>query len=225
MHNNTNNGSHHRASLSPSPLADLGLSLSTAFPHPQPQRHPRARMGSGDSLTVSPMSSTTTSPTSSPISTSRRGMFHRGSGSRHHRYSGSTTDESDEGDRRSRSRSPFASHAAAAMSSLLRRRSAALFLLRHRPSAVDLALIEERSRCDEDHIERCGLDLMEPRPVDPLPVPPVDVGAEFGTDIFGDGSFDGIESRMRRGSSTQPSPFQQPRFVMGGIFEVMEGRA
>lgn len=54
-------------------------------------------------------------------------------------------------------------------------------------SKIDLALSEERSRCDEDSVERQGLGLMEPRPVD---------GGEV-----------------------------QPNCVMGGIFEVMEGRA
>lgn len=52
-----------------------------------------------------------------------------------------------------------------------------------------MALSEERARCDGDSIERQGLGLMEPRPVD-----------------LGIGEV-------------------KPNFVMGGIFEVMEGRA
>lgn len=205
-----------------------GLSLGEAFPHPQtPHRH--ARMGSGDSFSVSPMSSTATSPTASPTSTFR-GMYHHPR--RYHRFSQSVSGTADvEPDsRRSRSRSPNSSlHSASTMSSF-RRYSQQLLLLRRRPSAVDLALSEERLRCDEDRIERCGLDLMEPRPVDPLPLPPV----EFNTSIFGGGGDnnsnnthdDGIiDSRIRQLVGHQRSPFQQPRFVMGGIFEVMEGRA
>ncbi|KAJ5158619.1 uncharacterized protein N7500_008270 [Penicillium coprophilum] len=70
---------------------------------------------------------------------------------------------------------------------VLRGRSS--MVLRQRPSKTDLALSEERSRCHEDSIERQGLGLMEPRPVD-----------------------------LGVGEMT-------PKFVMGGIFEVMEGRA
>ncbi|EKV17362.1 hypothetical protein Pdw03_1762 [Penicillium digitatum] len=47
---------------------------------------------------------------------------------------------------------------------VLRGRSA--MVVRRRPSKIDMALSEERSRCDEDSIERQGLGLMEPRPVD-----------------------------------------------------------
>lgn len=109
-------------------------------------------------------------------------------------------------------------------------------LLRRRPSAVDLALSEERCRCSEDSIEKIGLGLMEPRPVDPMPVPmampmPMIVGdmdanmnahmnmnmnMSMGLvfDFEPDGDFNHIDS-LRIGS--------KPRFVMGGIFEVMEG--
>lgn len=85
-------------------------------------------------------------------------------------------------------------------------------LLRRRPSAVDMALNEERSRCHEDAIERAGLDLMEPRPVDMKGEVPA-FNTQRPRSI-------GAESRDSRGV-----PVQQPRFVMGGIFEVMEGRA
>lgn len=88
------------------------------------------------------------------------------------------------------------------------------FFLRRRPSAVDLALSEERSRCDEDTVERTGLGLMEPRPVDPVPTP-----MGFAADIFGD-----MDS-MLKATPDLPMRPQQPRFVLGGIFEVMEGRA
>lgn len=70
---------------------------------------------------------------------------------------------------------------------VLRGRSS-MMVLRSRPSKVDMVLTEERSRCDGNPIERQGLGLMEPRPVE-----------------------------QGRGE-VQPS-------VMGGIFEVMEGRA
>src|SRR5436190_11779501 len=53
---------------------------------------------------------------------------------------------------RSRSASPFA-HCAP------RLRRFGSFLLRRRPSAVDLALSEERSRCSEDSIEKWGIGL------------------------------------------------------------------
>lgn len=66
-------------------------------------------------------------------------------------------------------------------------------VIRRRLSKIDLVLSEERSRCDEDAIERQGLGLMEPRPVD-----------------------------LGLGEVKRPL---KPNFVMGGIFEVMEGRA
>lgn len=68
----------------------------------------------------------------------------------------------------------------------LRGRSS-MMVLRSRPSKTDMVLTEERSRCDGNPIERQGLGLMEPRPIE-------------------------------QGAETQPC-------VMGGIFEVMEGRA
>jgi hypothetical protein len=76
-----------------------------------------------------------------------------------------------------------------------------------------MALNEERSRCDGDAIERAGLDLMEPRPVDMKGDVPFHTNTQRPRSI-------GAESRDSRGM-----PVQQPRFVMGGIFEVMEGRA
>ncbi|EPS25699.1 hypothetical protein PDE_00633 [Penicillium oxalicum 114-2] len=103
--------------------------------------------------------------------------------------------------------------------SVLRGRSS-LMVLRRRPSAVDRALSEERYRCDEDAIERQGLNLMEPRPVDmQLPI----------SMLTGETSL--FHCRSPSASSAQSeldglsAPAQHPRFVMGGIFEVMEGRA
>ncbi|KAJ5677181.1 uncharacterized protein N7477_002814 [Penicillium maclennaniae] len=92
-------------------------------------------------------------------------------------------------------------------------------IVRRRPSAVDMALNEERSRCDEDAIERAGLDLMEPRPVDMKG----DVPAFHALGPTSRPRSIGAESRESRES--REVPVQQPRFVMGGIFEVMEGRA
>lgn len=118
--------------------------------------------------------------------------------------SSTATDES-----RSRSGSPFT------LRSAISRRPSAFFL-RRRPSAVDLALSEERSRCDEDSIERTGLGLMEPRPIDPVPL-----SMGFPTDIFGD-----MDSMINgKASPDLQTHHQQPRFVLGGIFEVMEGHA
>ncbi|KAI1920463.1 hypothetical protein LOZ58_002931 [Ophidiomyces ophidiicola] len=147
----------------------------------------------GSPLT-SATSSPTCSPTSSPISTFRNhafGPFIRRA--------------------RSRSRNSFASHSHSSfrLSSLL---------LRRRPSAVDLALSEERSRCFGDEIERRGLGLMEPRPVDPMPAL-VDMIEEESKVL---------DNRANTTSNTRSvsTPIHQPpRYVMGGIFEVMEGTA
>lgn len=86
-----------------------------------------------------------------------------------------------------------------------------------------MALSEERCRCDENAIERQGLDLMEPRPVDMnlhshsnLNMN-MQMGLSMGQRSSG--------SRASIGSDTRSVVVQQPRFVMGGIFEVMEGQA
>ncbi|KAL1962686.1 hypothetical protein VTN77DRAFT_9230 [Rasamsonia byssochlamydoides] len=175
--------------LAPSPFADFGLSLHTEYHHHRSE---------SDSASASP-SSATASPTSSPSSTFH-GFY------RKHRFSGSNTTEADS---RSRSRSPFT------VSSLSFRRSP--FFLRRRPSAVDLALSEERSRCDEDAIERMGLSMMEPRPVNPIPLS-MDLNANVLADISSERT-SWVQSQNQRLGPPQP------RFVMGGIFEVMEGEA
>lgn len=177
--------------LAPSPLADFGLSLHTGYHHHRTE---------SDSASASP-SSVTASPTSSPSST-----FH--SFYRKHRFSGSNRADSDS---RSRSRSPFT---VASFSS----RGSPVFL-RHRPSAVDLALSEERSRCDEDAIERIGLSMMEPRPVDPIPI-----AMDLNAHVLGDIASERNSWIQSQNQSMRVSP-QPPRFVMGGIFEVMEGEA
>ncbi|KAJ5883791.1 uncharacterized protein N7473_010677 [Penicillium subrubescens] len=103
---------------------------------------------------------------------------------------------------------------------VLRGRSS-LMIVRRRPSAVDMALSEERCRCDENAIERQGLDLMEPRPVDMNLHSNLNMhmGLNMGLGQRNSGS------RASIGSDTRSVVVQQPRFVMGGIFEVMEGQA
>ncbi|KAJ5578036.1 uncharacterized protein N7459_007000 [Penicillium hispanicum] len=105
---------------------------------------------------------------------------------------------------------------------VLRGRSS-LMVVRRRPSAVDMALSEERSRCDGDAIERQGLDLMEPRPVDmnmhaSLATPGMNLDAASP-------STPPSKARASFSAGSRGVVVQQPRFVMGGIFEVMEGRA
>ncbi|KAI9924796.1 hypothetical protein ASPWEDRAFT_172243 [Aspergillus wentii DTO 134E9] len=181
MHSNNHNN------YSP-PTSPFGLSLHTSFPAPR---------AASDCSTISPFSSTTTSPTSSPTSPFRR--LHR---SHAQNVPGSCYPD----DSRSRSQSPFRLGAA---SFSLRRSS--LLALRRRPSKAEVALSAERSRCDGDAVERQGLDLMEPRPVDPVSIP-MDLNANV---------FPGDRSSMQ----SQQSRASQPRVIMGGIFEVMEGRA
>ena len=84
---------------------------------------------------------------------------------------------------------------------------------------MDLALSEERSRCDEDAIERVGLSMMEPRPVDPIPIA-MDLNTNLLSDMASQRSSYAPSSQgsIRGGS-------QHPRYVMGGIIEVMEGSA
>lgn len=101
---------------------------------------------------------------------------------------------------------------------VLRGRSS-LMIVRRRPSAVDMALSEERCRCDENAIERQGLDLMEPRPVDTTLPTSLCLGVQMDLGQRSPGS------RASVGSDTRSVSVQQPRFVMGGIFEVMEGSA
>lgn len=82
-----------------------------------------------------------------------------------------------------------------------------------------MALSEERCRCDENDIERQGLDLMEPRPVDTTLPMSLALGLSMGMD----GAQRSPSSRASVGSDTRSVSVRQPRFVMGGIFEVMEG--
>ncbi|KAJ5799528.1 uncharacterized protein N7518_001596 [Penicillium psychrosexuale] len=173
-------------------IASPFLSLSTSF---------RSRSPKSGSDSSSP-SSTTTSPPSSPTST------HSPQSSPHHLFNLSfhpskaqhifrghpdsarhtNTSPGNSARPRPASDGPHNSNAVSVLPcAVLRGRSA--MVIRRRLSKIDLALSEERLRCDEDAIERQGLGLMEPRPVD-----------------LGIGEV-------------------KPNFVMGGIFEVMEGRA
>ncbi|EEH46784.1 uncharacterized protein PADG_02882 [Paracoccidioides brasiliensis Pb18] len=125
---------------------------------------------------------------------------------------------------RGRSGSPFTMHSATSSSRL------SSFLHRRRPSAVDLALCEERCRCSEDSIEKIGLGLMEPRPVDPMPIPTAmptptvvgDTDASLNMNMSVGQVFD-FEPEVDSSYIDSLRIGRQPRFVMGGIFEVMEG--
>ncbi|KAJ5358903.1 uncharacterized protein N7496_011316 [Penicillium cataractarum] len=194
------------------------------------QRHPA-------SDTSSPPSSRTTSPPSSPTSTLRR-RHQPTQVSPHHLFNLSfhptttTTTHPKDYDTGSRPQDRHIhgnvhNHESNASTqcgvsilpcAVLRGRSS-LMIVRRRPSAVDMALSEERCRCDENAIERQGLDLMEPRPVDMN----LNMNLNMGVNI--DLARRDSVSRASIGSDTRSVLVQQPRFVMGGIFEVMEGRA
>ncbi|PKY09017.1 hypothetical protein P168DRAFT_287082 [Aspergillus campestris IBT 28561] len=96
-----------------------------------------------------------------------------------------------------------------------------------------MALSAERSRYDCDAIERQGLDLMEPRPVDPAfafePLTPAGLDAWGASGAGCRLSSASASCYSESGSScsgyTREGRMTQPKFVMGGIFEVMEGRA
>ncbi|KAL4976367.1 hypothetical protein BDW66DRAFT_166486 [Aspergillus desertorum] len=121
-----------------------------------------------------------------------------------------------------------------------------------RPSNIDILLQQEHSRASIDAIERQGLELLEPRPVDLDPVGPVKIeggrvvqsrsqpivtqarlpiqspinNAGIGND-GGHGDIKKIQAQERLSGSLQTDGLishSQPRFVMSGIFEMMEGR-
>ncbi|KAL4755040.1 hypothetical protein BDW72DRAFT_189651 [Aspergillus terricola var. indicus] len=125
-------------------------------------------------------------------------------------------------------------------------------ILRRRPSNIDILLQQEHSRASIDAIERQGLELLEPRPVDLDPIGPVGINsrgvvqsqprptvtqAQLPTQSLisnaGIGNEDGhgvdkdTQSQERLDVSVQMDGLishSQPRFVMSGIFETMEGR-
>ncbi|KAJ5752629.1 hypothetical protein N7520_009546 [Penicillium odoratum] len=181
--------------------------------------------------TSSPPSSRTTSPPSSPTFTfRRRERANRNQSSPHHLFNLSfqqhqTSHPQEDHHSTSSHGHP---HAVSVLPCAVLRGRSSLMVVRRRPSAVDMALSEERSRCDEDVIERQGLDLMEPRPVEMK----IDMNASLALHAHSHGQMgSGLSGNERRGSGSGSGSgnivFQQPqpRFVMGGIFEVMEGRA
>ena len=190
---------HHQKASTDSTSNNLSTTPPTTNPFGL-YLHTSTRPG-GSEYSTSPFSSATTSPTSSPpTSPFRRALCHR------------NLSRSPDGHDRSQS-PPLGLPAALRRSSLV--------LLRRRPSAVEVALSEERSRCDEDSIERQGLNLMEPRPIEPVSIIPMDLDASvFPKDRRG--SFQSMTHIVQPGQG-RCLLNQQPRFVMGGIDEVMEG--
>ncbi|EER27995.1 hypothetical protein D8B26_005876 [Coccidioides posadasii str. Silveira] len=174
--------------LLPSPWTDFS-----------PLRNPftYSNSNSTDSERGSPLTSATSSPTCSPTSSPISAIRSHAFGPYLRRA-------------RSRSRTSFTSRSPSSF------RLSSLFL-RRRPSTVDLALSEERSRCSADETERKSLGLMEPRPVDPMPIL---------ANIDEDGNKTlGFQVEAKTTTSNSSSATHQPRYVMGGIFEVMEGAA
>ncbi|KAJ5658622.1 uncharacterized protein N7484_002271 [Penicillium longicatenatum] len=182
------------------------------------------------SETSSPPSSRTTSPPSSPNSTFRRART-TSNLTPHHLFNLSFQPHQSTQSQDQHQNVSTDHHAVSILPCAVLRGRSSLMVVRRRPSAVDMALSEERSRCDGDAIERKGLDLMEPRPVEmemerekmTMTVnmgTGMTMGIGMGANAAGNGN-----STMgdRRGSILRPQ--QSPRFVMGGIFEVMEGLA
>lgn len=217
----------------PTPPSPMGLSLHTSFSSSPPNSASYSdSYARSDCSTVSPLSSAATSPASSPTSPFQRlcrptsswkfttKTQHINNITTTHNNSDNTHGSQNESRTRSRSQSPFHLHLPTTL-----RRSSLLLFLRRRPSKVDLALSEERSRCDEDAIERQGLGLMEPRPVDPIDPVIGEQKCEPGRGGgFGLGSRSSMQSLSISGCLSPSTP-AQPRFVMGGIEEVMKGEA
>ncbi|ODM16939.1 hypothetical protein SI65_07904 [Aspergillus cristatus] len=218
----------HTKTTPPSPLGHLSLHTSFSSTSSPPNSASYAR---SDCSTVSPLSSTTTSPASSPTSPFRRlcrpAWFPANSSQHDNKIDTSLNTTTTEERSRSRSQSPFRLNFNLA-NPLRRSSSSLLFLLRRRPSKIDLALSEERSRCDEDAIERQGLGLLEPRPVDPAPAAPASAAVGFSDMSAGERGV-GLGSRSSMQSLSAgvlaPATPAQPRFVMNGIEEVLAGEA
>ncbi|EYE95357.1 uncharacterized protein EURHEDRAFT_402551 [Aspergillus ruber CBS 135680] len=219
---------HAKKAPPPSPMGHL--SLHTSFSSSPPNSASYAR---SDCSTVSPLSSTTTSPASSPTSPFRRLCRQAWFPASDNKIDNSLiTTTGTENKEQSQSRSRSQSQASFRLSlnhhlnALRRPSSSLLFLLRRRPSKIDLALSEERARCDEDAAERKGVGLLEPRPVDPAPAP-VPVSDMSSGDERGLGSRSSMQS-LSAGFLSPVLPTSlpaQPRFVMGGIEEVLAGEA
>lgn len=221
----------HKSMQTKTPPSPMGhLSLHTSFSSSPPNSASYAR---SDCSTVSPLSSTTTSPASSPTSPFRRLCRPAWFPASDNKIDTSliTTTGTEEKERsqsrsRSQSQASFRLNLNHHLNALRRPSSSLLFLLRRRPSKIDLALSEERTRCDEDAVERKGVGLLEPRPVDPAPapalVPDVSISGERGL-----GSRSSMQS-LSAGVLSPVSPTSlpaRPRFVMGGIEEVLAGEA
>ncbi|KAL4816427.1 hypothetical protein BDW67DRAFT_162349 [Aspergillus spinulosporus] len=125
-------------------------------------------------------------------------------------------------------------------------------ILRRRPSNIDILLQQEHSRASIDAIERQGLELLEPRPVDLNPVSPVGINSRgvvqsqsrptvaqsrlpiqspISNGGIGNDGGHGLDKDTRSqerlvvsGQMDGLISHSQPRFVMSGIFETMEGR-
>ncbi|KAJ6109249.1 hypothetical protein N7486_001483 [Penicillium sp. IBT 16267x] len=189
--------------------------------------------------TSSPPSSRTTSPPSSPTSTFRHRArtTSRSLTSPHHLFNLSFQPHPHHSSPQSQDNHSNPStcnehpHTVSILPCAVLRGRSSLMVVRRRPSAVDMALIEERSRCDCDAIERAGLGLMEPRPVEMEREARMamnmdmnmDMNANIATASHGNGGNSTTSNEDRCESLLRPQ--QSPRFVMGGIFEVMEGRA
>ncbi|KAL9109368.1 MAG: hypothetical protein Q9227_005998 [Pyrenula ochraceoflavens] len=175
----------------PSPFASLRSSLLTAF-------HPQSTPSS------TPTSSPSTSPSSSPFHTFyARHRSPTAATKINPTFRNSAFSTTSSTSSRSRSLSPQTMHSY--------RHNNHPRLLRRRPSAVDMQLEEERLTALNSHAEMAGLALLEPRPVERLPV---SVGGGRIWDGFGFEA-EGEEGEREDGRGT---------VVMGGIFEVMEGR-
>ncbi|CAI7580562.1 unnamed protein product [Penicillium manginii] len=194
--------------------------------------------------TSSPPSSRTTSPPASPTSTLRpfpqaqtlpnnlfNLSFHPHA---HQRSEPAASDSVGNSDNQSHDFAPSTTatstshpHCVSVLPCAVLRGRSSMMVVRRRPSAIDLALSEERSRCTCDSIERQGLDLMEPRPVD------MDLHANAHAHAHSHAharcqqapSSPPLQSPFSRSmiagtgterNSMQHSSQQSPRFVMGG---------
>jgi hypothetical protein len=120
-------------------------------------------------------------------------------------------------------------------------------ILRRRPSNIDILLQQEHSRASIDAIERQGLELLEPRPVDLDPFNPrgmvqpqsrptvtqarLPIQSPISNAGIGNDGGHGVDKDTRPQERLDVSmqidgliSHSQPRFVMSGIFETMEGR-
>ncbi|KAI5295929.1 hypothetical protein KEM52_006443, partial [Ascosphaera acerosa] len=185
----------------------------------------------GSSFAGSPVSSAGSSPTSGSRAIFMNPIIRSGSRSRSGSGSGSASGWRSHCRRTSRIVSPasskFSGHTIASL------------VLRRKPSQVDVAMCEERERCCEDEIERRGLALMEPRPIDLEPtyfassismstvasssMETLDPGVNIDALLDYGGGDDRIHDALSPAKSSR-RPVRVPRSppcVMGGIFETL----